>query len=101
MHRQDQELFILRQNKEVYIIGHDLYSLDSKINNVYDAQIVRFADYARPDNPDETYNWILQHKNTFNKFKDVKFYKVNLNKLGTSPIDCEVMSGKIVLIYLT
>ena len=32
---------------------------------------------SRPDNPDETYNWILQHKNTFDKFKDVQFYKVN------------------------
>ena len=28
-------------------------------------------------NPNEIYNWIKQHKNTFNKFKDVKFYKVN------------------------
>ena len=34
---------------------------------------------ARPDNPNEIYNWIKQHKNTFDKFKDVKFYKVNPN----------------------
>ena len=29
-----------------------------------------------------------------NKFKDVQFYKVNLNKVGTSPIDCEVDEWK-------
>ena len=59
--------------KEVYIIGHDLYSLDNNINNVY-AGTKGYADkYSMafsPDNSDETLNWILQHKNTFNKIKD-------------------------------
>ena len=66
--------------KEIYIIGHDLYSKDNKINNVYagtDCYAKKDADLARPDNPDETFNWIKQHKNTFNKFKHIKFYKVN------------------------
>ena len=83
--------------KEVYIIGHDLYSLNDKINNVYagtNCYADKDADYARPNNPDETFNWILQHKNTFNKFKDIQFYKVNLNKIGTSSIDCEVDEWK-------
>ena len=83
--------------KEVYIIGHDLYSLDNKINNVYagtNCYADKEADYARPNNPDETYNWILQHKNTFNKFKYVKFYKVNLNTIGTTQIDCEIDEWK-------
>ena len=49
---------------------------------------------ARPDNPDETYNWILQHKNTFDKFKDVQFYKVNKGEAKTASTinewsDCE------------
>ena len=68
--------------KEIYIIGHDLYSKDNKINNVYagtDCYAKKDADLARPDNPDETFNWIKQHKNTFDKFKDIKFYKVNPN----------------------
>ena len=68
--------------KEIYIIGHDLYSKDNKINNVYagtDCYASKDADLARPDNPNEIYNWIKQHKNTFDKFKDVKFYKVNPN----------------------
>ena len=92
--------------KEVYIIGHDLYSLDSKINNVYagtNSYAAKDADYARPDNPDETYNWILQHKNTFNRFKDVQFYKVNPNELDTTPIDCKVDEWKdcVNLSYIT
>ena len=49
---------------------------------------------ARPDNPDETYSWILQHKNTFDKFSNVQFYKVNLNTIGTSAIDCEIDEWK-------
>ena len=66
--------------KEIYIIGHGLYSKDNKINNVYagyDCYIKKTFDLAKFDNPNEIYNWIKQHKNTFNKFKDVKFYKVN------------------------
>jgi hypothetical protein len=35
-----------------------------------------------PNNPDETYNWILQHKNTFDKFSKVQFYKVNSDTPG-------------------
>ena len=42
---------------------------------------------ARPDNPDETYNWIMQHKNTFDKFKDVQFYKVNREAKTASTIN--------------
>ena len=44
---------------------------------------------ARPDNPDETFNWIRQHKNTFNKFKNVQFYKVN-KKVDAAPTNQEI-----------
>ena len=57
--------------KEVYIVGHDLYSDTDKVNNIYagtDSYAEKDALAARPDNPDETFNWILQHKNTFDKF---------------------------------
>ena len=82
---------------EVFIIGHDLYSLDNKINNIYagtDCYAKENANFARPDNPDETFNWIKQHKNTFTKFPSVKFWKVNMNPVGSSPIDCEVEEWK-------
>ena len=32
--------------------------------------------------------------NTFNKFKDTQFYKVNINPIGTSAIDCEIKEWK-------
>jgi len=82
---------------EVFIIGHDLYSLDNKINNIYagtDCYAKENADVARPDNPDETFNWIKQHKNTFKKFPNIKFWKVNMNPVGSNSIDCEVEEWK-------
>mgnify|MGYP006205818581 CR=1 FL=1 len=84
---------------EVYIIGHDLYSMDEKINNVYAG--TRFyhkkdSPFKRPDNAakDDLNHWIKQHKNTFDTFKDTKFYKVNPNPIGTSPIDVEIEEWK-------
>ena len=71
----------------MFLVGHDLYSNDDKVNNIY-AGTKSYAEKdalaARPDNPDEMYNWIMQHKNTFNKFKDVQFYKVNRGKQKTA-----------------
>ena len=58
-----------------------------KVNNIYagsKSYAEKDALAARPDNPDETYNWILQHKNTFDKFKDVQFYKVNKGEAKTA-----------------
>ena len=77
---------------EVYIIGHDLFSTDDKINNIYaDTRCYKKSDAVmpRPDRSedDDMHNWILQHKNTFDTFKDIKFYKVTQNVIGTSPID--------------
>ena len=66
--------------KEVYIVGHDLYSDTDKVNNIYagtNSYVDKDALAARPNNPDETFNWILQHKHTFDKFTNTQFYKVN------------------------
>lgn len=85
--------------KEIYIIGHDLYSLDDKVNNIYAGSrhyVDKDAPMKRPDNDksDDLYNWIQQHKNTFDCFPDTKFYKVNPNPIGTSPIDVEIAEWK-------
>jgi hypothetical protein len=73
--------------KEVFLVGHDLYSDDDKVNNIY-AGTQSYAKKedlaANPDNPKEMYNWIMQHKNTFDKFKDIQFYKVNKGKQKTA-----------------
>ena len=76
---------------EVYIIGFDLYSTDDKINNLYAGT----RCYANEDKPFKLGSTILeQHKNTFDTFKATKFYKVNPNPIGTSPIDVEIEEWK-------
>ena len=67
--------------KEVYIVGHDLYSDTEKVNNIYagsKSYAEKDALAARPD------NWIPQHKNTFDKFPDTQFYKVNKGEAKTA-----------------
>jgi len=76
--------------KEVYIVGHDLYSNTDKVNNIYAGTKgygKKDATALDPNNKDEVFNWILQHKNTFIKFSDVQFYKVNSN----TPGDCTAL----------
>ena len=69
------------------------------MNNIYagtSCYVDEDTPMMRPDKSekDDLHHWILQHKNTFNKFKDVNFYKVNLNTIGTSSIDCEIDEWK-------
>ena len=76
---------------EVYIIGFDLYSTDDKVNNIYAGT----RCYSDEDKQFRLSSKILeQHKNTFDTFKDTKFYKVNPNPIGTSPIDVEIEEWK-------
>jgi len=90
--------------KEVYLVGHDLYSDDNKVNNIY-AGTKSYAKKddlaARPDNPDEMYNWIMQHKNTFDKFKDVQFYKVNKEEEAKTASTISEWQGCDNLTYIT
>ena len=90
--------------KKVYIVGHDLYSDTEKVNNIY-AGTKSYAEKdalaARPDNPDETFNWILQHKNTFKKFSDTQFYKVNKGKEAKTDLPISEWSDCSNLKYIT
>ena len=73
--------------KNVYIIGHDLYSNNLKLNNVYGGTtgyLPETSNYVKPD------NWITGHKKNFDKWPEVNFYKVNEDVLGTSPTCCLV-----------
>ena len=73
--------------KNVYIIGHDLYSNDGKLNNVYggtECYLDNDQDYVKPS------NWIVQHKQNFDNYPEVNFYKVNKDVLGTSDTDCYI-----------
>jgi hypothetical protein len=90
--------------KEVYIVGHDLYSDTEKVNNIY-AGTKCYAnkdDIAmNPNNSDETFNWILQHKNTFNKFSNTQFYKVNKGKEAKTDLPISEWSSCSNLKYIT
>ena len=90
--------------KEVYIVGHDLYSDTDKVNNIYagtDSYADKDALAAKPDNVDETFNWILQHKNTFDKFPNVQFYKVNKGAEAKTDMPIKEWSDCPNLKYIT
>jgi len=90
--------------KEVYIVGHDLYSDTDKVNNIYagtDSYADKDALAAKPDNVDETFNWILQHKNTFDKFPNVQFYKVNKGTEAKTDMPIKEWSDCPNLKYIT
>ena len=61
--------------KEVYLIGHDIYSMSSKFNNIYAGQ----PFYKSDTHPSQYYlqDWILQWRKLFKLNHWVKFYKVN------------------------
>ena len=59
---------------EIYLIGHDLYSHDNHINNVYKST----KNYTAKENgPTPAVNWINQWFRLANQYKDIIFYKVN------------------------
>ncbi len=66
---------MIRENpKEIYMIGHDLYSHNNFINNMYKST----KNYTAKENgPTPAVNWIRQWKTLFNQYPDTTFYKVN------------------------
>ena len=59
---------------EVYLIGHDLYSANDKVNNLYKGT----KHYVAPENgPTPAVNWINQWYTLADWNPDVKFIKVN------------------------
>ena len=90
--------------KEIYIVGHDLYSDTDKVNNIYagtDSYAEKDALAAKPDNVDETFNWSLQHKNTFDKFPNTQFYKVNKGAEAKTDMPIKEWSACSNLKYIT
>ncbi len=64
------------QPDEVYLIGHDLNSTTSKVNNMYKGT----KHYVVPEHgPTPSKNWIRQWLRIFTDFSHIKFYKVNEN----------------------
>jgi len=60
--------------KEIFLIGHDLYSATKHVNNMYKST----KNYVAQQNaPTPCINWIKQWYTLFTWFPEVKFYKVN------------------------
>ena len=60
--------------KEVYLIGHDLYSTNDKVNNLFAGT----EHYVSKENgPTPAVNWIRQWKAMFDGFTETTFIKVN------------------------
>ena len=76
---------ILREKpKQIFMIGHDLYSHNDKINNLYKST----KHYTAKDNgPTPAVNWIKQWKTLFHEFPDIQFNKVNISNDGRDNVN--------------
>ncbi len=85
---------------EVYLLGMDIYSNNDRVNNVYKGK-QGYMEVTGNAVPGE--NFILQHKDMFKLFPDIKFFKVNKFPLGTDAVNREVPEWKDTpnLEYLT
>ena len=91
---------LVEEPTEIYFIGFDLYSLDDKVNNVYKGKSGYMADTGM-EAPAE--DFIIQHRDVFSLFPNIKHFKVNKHPLGTDAINQEVPEWKDAsnLEYLT
>ena len=72
---------------EIYMIGHDLYSQNNNINNLYKST----KHYTAASNgPTPAVNWIRQWKRLFETFPDIKFIKVNRANDGRDKVNCHI-----------
>ena len=62
------------QPDEIYMIGHDINSTDSHVNNLYKST----KHYVAKENgPTPGVNWIRQWRTLFDWYPNIKFYKIN------------------------
>jgi len=73
--------------KEIFLIGHDLYSATNKVNNMYKGT----KHYVRPEHqPTPCVNWIRQWYTLFQWSPDIKFYKVNQFNDGRDAVNSPI-----------
>ena len=91
---------LVEQPTVIYFIGFDMYSHDDRVNNVYKGKHGYMAETGNVVPPD---TFILQHKDMFNLFPNIKHYKVNEKPLGSDAVNREVKEWKDVpnVEYLT
>ena len=73
--------------KEIFLIGHDLYSATKHVNNIYKST----KNYVAQQNaPTPCVNWIRQWYTLFQWFPEVKFYKVNQFNDGRDAVNSPI-----------
>ena len=85
---------------ELYLIGHDLYSQNNKVNNVYKST----KHYVSKENsPTPAVNWLRQWKEMFKLFPSTTFIKVNKFNDGRDAVNSEIdeWKGTSNLKYIT
>ena len=76
---------------EVYLIGHDLYSTDNKVNNLYKST----KHYVAKENgPTPAINWIRQWYTLADWNPNVKFIKVNRSNDGRDKVNAPIEEWK-------
>ena len=90
---------ILREKPDqIFLIGHDLYSHNDKINNLYKST----KHYTAKDNgPTPAVNWIRQWRTLMDWYPDIKFIKINRFNDGRDNVNTHIdeWSGKENLTY--
>lgn len=74
----------VEQPDEIYLIGHDLYSHNEKVNNIYKST----KNYVAKENgPTPAINWINQWYTLADWYPNIKFIKVNRYNDGRDAVN--------------
>jgi hypothetical protein len=72
---------------EVFLIGHDLNSVNNFVNNMYKGT----KHYVISEHmPTPSANWIIQWKALFQKYQNITFYKVNKEINGSDSVNMPI-----------
>ena len=72
---------------EIYMIGHDLYSHNNKVNNLYKSTKHYVSDQ---NSPTPAVNWIKQWYTLADWFPNVKLIKINRHNDGRDQVNCRI-----------
>jgi len=91
---------LVEEPTDIYLIGMDMFSHNDRVNNVYKGKYGYVGETGNVVPPD---NFIIQHRDMFKLFPNIKHYKVNQHPLGTDVINQEIKEWKDIpnVEYLT
>ena len=91
---------LMEEPTDIYLIGMDMFSHNDRVNNVYKGKYGYVEETGNVVPPDK---FLIQHRDMFKLFPNIKHYKVNQYPLGTDVINQEIEEWKDIpnLEYLT